>query len=109
MMSIIELITNPYTQAIFWLICTAFSIYFAIRVRSMSFGEDTGTKAWIIITFALFTIGLRVSFKVIFPDYESSYILQLVRFSLGIVGIILLYMGFKSLQSALRRMTGVLD
>lgn len=109
MSEITTFLGNPYTQAMFWTLCVIFAWYFSYAVKKLSFGEDTGTKAWSIIAIALFIIGVRVSFKVIFPTYGSSYILQMSRFTLGIIGVIVLYFGFKSLYASLRRMYGSED
>lgn len=100
---------NAYIQALFWLICVIFAIYFAVVVKKMSFGDDTGTKAWTIIAAALFIIGFRVSFKIIFPNYLDSYSLQITRYMLGIIGVITLYYGFQIYKNTLRKMYGVLE
>ncbi len=93
---IIDFLIEPSTQAVFWLICIIFAALFARFVKKLSFGEDTGTKAWTIIAIGLFLIGLRVSFKLIVPDFESSYGSQVARYLLGILGsTILLYGVFR--------------
>jgi len=109
MSEIIEFLIRPDVQAVFWTLCVIFAFYYANFVKRMSFGDDTGTKAWLYIAIGLFAIGLRVSFKVVFPDYSSSYDLQVLRFSLGIIGTIILTLGVVSYYSALRRMYGVID
>jgi len=96
-------------QAISWGICAIFAIYFAYSLKKLSFGEDTGTKAWMIIAAALLLIGLRVSFKVLSPDYPASYEMQLGRYTIGIIGAVVLYAGFRKLQSTLRKMYGAAD
>ena len=96
MSAIIDFMIEPATQAVLWLICIIFAILFASFVKRISFGEDTGTKAWTIIAIGLLLIGLRVSFKLILPDFESSYDAQVARYLLGILGsTILLYGVFK--------------
>ena len=107
MTGLIEFLANPYTQAVVWMLCICFSIYLAIHVKKLSFGGDTGTRAWSYISVALFLIGLRVSFKVIFPNYLTSYTLQMLRFIIGIIGILILYIGIKSYQSTLKKIIGV--
>ncbi len=93
---LIDFMIEPATQAVLWLICIIFAILFAVFVKRISFGEDTGTKAWTIIAIGLLLIGLRVSFKLIIPDFESSYDAQVARYLLGILGsTILLYGIFK--------------
>lgn len=106
---IIEFLINPYTQALFWGALVTFSIYFASESKKLSFGKDAGTKAWAIIAIGLFLIGLRVSFKVLFPEYGTSYILQVLRHTIGIIGIIILFFGFVEYMLALKRMYGVRD
>ena len=110
-MGFFEFMIQGWTQAAIWGICVALSGYisfFLVRQsKKMSFGEDTGAHAWILIALGLLIIGLRVSFKVLFADYDTSFVLQVWRFMLGIVGIIVLYMGIRSLQGALRRLYGV--
>jgi hypothetical protein len=96
MSAIIEFMIEPATQAVLWLICIIFAVLFARFVKRISFGEDTGTKAWIIIAIGLLFIGLRVSFKLIIPDFASSYDAQVARYLLGILGsTILLYGVYK--------------
>lgn len=109
MYEVVELLKSPGIQAISWLICVLFAIYFALYVRKISFGDDTGTRAWELIAMGLFLIGLRVIFKTIFPELSNSYELQAARHSLGIIGIIILYLGFLDYQYVLRRMFGVSD
>lgn len=93
---LLDFMIEPATQAVLWLICIIFAILFASFVKRISFGEDTGTKAWTIIAIGLFFIGLRVSFKLIVPDFASSYEAQVARYLLGILGsTILLYGVFK--------------
>ncbi len=94
MSEIVEFLTQPATQAVFWLICIVFAFLFANYVKRLSFGDDTGTKAWAIIAIGLFLIGLRVSFKLIFPDFSASYDLQVTRYLLGIAGGAVLVYGF---------------
>ncbi|MBW6516928.1 MAG: hypothetical protein K0A89_00275 [ANME-2 cluster archaeon] len=86
-----------------------FAIYFASYVQKLSFSEDTGTKAWELIAGGLFLIGLRVIFKTFFPELSDSYGLQVARYSLGIIGIIILFLGFLNYQSVLKRMFGESD
>ena len=100
----VEILGTPAIQAIAWIACVLFAIYFALFVRKMSFGDDTGTKAWAMIAVGLFLIGLRVVFKIISPDFSDSYELQVTRYLLGIIGIIVLYLGFADYRSVLRRM-----
>ncbi|MCL7412400.1 MAG: hypothetical protein M8353_02125 [ANME-2 cluster archaeon] len=109
MSEIIEILISPGIQAISWLACILFAIYFALYVKKISFGEDTGTRAWELIALGLFLIGLRVIFKTIFPELSDSYELQVARYSIGIIGIIILYIGFSDYQSVLRRMFGESD
>ncbi|MCL7474541.1 MAG: hypothetical protein SCH39_02965 [Methanosarcinales archaeon] len=106
MSEIVEILMSPGIQAISWLACIMFAIYFALYVKKLSFGDDTGSKAWELIAVGLFLIGLRVIFKTFFPELSDSYGLQVARFSLGIIGIIILYIGFSDYQSVLRRMFG---
>src|SRR5659263_352984 len=94
MSEIIDFLIEPGTQAVFWLICIIFAILFARFVKKLSFGDDTGTKAWTIIAAGLFLIGLRVSFKLIIPDFESSYDAQVSRYSLGISGSTNMFLRF---------------
>ena len=90
---IIDFLIQPATQAVFWLICIIFAALFAMFVKRLSFGEDTGTTAWAIIAIGLFLIGLRVSFKLIVPDFESSYEAQVARYLLGIIGTTIMLFG----------------
>ena len=106
---IVEFLGNSYIQALFWLVCVVFAFYFAYVVKKMSFGDDTGTKAWGIIAIAFLIIGFRVSFKIIFPAYKDSYSLQATRYILGLIGVITLYWGFRVYQTTLRKMYGVFE
>lgn len=94
MSEIVEFLVKAETQAVFWLICVVFAILFANYVKKLSFGDDTGTFAWSVVALGLFMIGLRVSFKAIFPDYSTSYDLQVTRFLIGILGSMVLMYGF---------------
>ncbi|MCX9081759.1 MAG: hypothetical protein OIN83_06145 [Candidatus Methanoperedens sp.] len=101
---IIDFLKEPATQAIFWLICVLFAILFARFVKKLSFGDDTGTRAWEIIAVGLFLIGLRVSFKLIFPDFTTSYELQVLRYLLGITGSVVLLYGFFNYYNVMNNM-----
>jgi tellurite resistance protein TehA-like permease len=104
MSEIINFLIEPGTQAVFWLICIIFAILFARFVKKLSFGDDTGTKAWTIIAAGLLLIGLRVSFKLIIPDFESSYDAQVARYLLGMSGSIILLYGFYSYHKVINNM-----
>jgi len=104
MSEIINFLIEPATQAVFWLICIIFAILFARFVKKLSFGDDTGTKAWTIIAIGLLLIGLRVSFKLIIPDFESSYDAQVARYLLGMAGSIILMYGFFSYHNVINNM-----
>ncbi|VVB96170.1 Uncharacterised protein [uncultured archaeon] len=104
MSEIVKFLIEPATQAVFWLICVVFAFLFAIYVKKLSFGDDTGGKAWSIIAIGLFLIGLRVSFKLIFPNFSASYDLQVARYLLGITGSIVLLYGFFNYYSAVNNM-----
>lgn len=104
MSAIVEFLIKPETQAVFWLICVVFAFLFAIYVKKLSLGDDTGSTAWIIIAVGLFLIGLRVSFKLIFPDFSASYDLQVARYLLGIAGSIVLLYGFFNYYNVINNM-----
>lgn len=104
MSEIIEFLIQPATQAVFWLICVVFGFLFANFVKKLSFGDDTGAKAWLIIATGLFLIGLRVSFKLIVPDFSSSYEAQVVRYLLGIAGSMILVFGFFNYYNVIHNM-----
>ena len=104
MSEIINFLMEPATQAVFWLICIIFAVFFARFVKKLSFGDDTGTRAWEIIAVGLFLIGLRVSFKLIFPDFSSSYDLQVARYLLGITGSVVLLYGFFNYYNVINNM-----
>ncbi len=104
MSEIIEFLANANTQALFWLICVVFAVLFANYVKKLSFGDDTGTGAWAIIATGLLIIGLRISFKIIFPDYSSSLDLQVTRYLLGIIGSAVLLYGFFNYYNVINNM-----
>ncbi len=104
MSAIVEFLIKPETQAVFWLICVVFAFLFAIYVRKFSLGDDTGSTAWIIIASGLFLIGLRVSFKLVFPDFSTSYELQVARYALGIIGSTVLLYGFFNYYNVINSM-----
>lgn len=104
MNEIIEFLANANTQALFWLVCIVFAVLFANYVKRLSFGDDTGTKAWTIIAIGLFLIGFRISFKVIFPDYKDGLDLQVARYLLGIIGSVVLYYGVFSYYNVINNM-----
>lgn len=104
MSEIVELLIEPMTQAVFWLICVVFAFLFANFVRKLSFGDDTGTKAWTIIAIGLLLIGLRVSFKLVVPGFESSYDAQVVRYLLGMAGSMILLYGFYNYYNVVNNM-----
>lgn len=102
-------LSNMYLQTFLWTLCVVFAIYFAISVKKMSFGEDVGSIAWMWIAFGLFMFGIRIAFKIVLPSYGSSYSLQIIRYGIGMIGIIAIYIGFLKYQSALRRLFGVTE
>ncbi len=104
MSEIVDFLTQPDTQAIFWLICVVFAFLFANYVRRLSFGDDTGNKAWTIIAIGLLLIGLRVSFKLILPGFESSYDEQIARYLLGIIGSTVLLYGIFNYYTVINNM-----
>ncbi len=103
---LIDFMIEPATQAVLWLICIIFAILFAVFVKRISFGEDTGTKAWTIIAIGLLLIGLRVSFKLIIPDFESSYDAQVARYLLGILGSTILLYGIFNYYNTVNKVYG---
>lgn len=104
MSEIIEFLIKPGTQAVFWLVCVIFAILFASYVKKMSFGDDTGTKAWTLIAIGLLLIGLRVSFKLVVPNFSSSYDLQVIRYLLGIAGSSIMLYGFFNYYNVINNM-----
>ncbi|MFZ3060651.1 MAG: hypothetical protein WA102_13065 [Candidatus Methanoperedens sp.] len=104
MSEIVEFLIEPGTQAVFWLVCVIFAILFASYVKKMSFGDDTGTKAWTLIAIGLLLIGLRVSFKLVVPNFSSSYDLQVIRYLLGIAGSSILLYGFFNYYNVINNM-----
>ena len=104
MSEIIEFLIEPMTQAVFWLICVVFAFLFANFVRKLSLGDDTGTKAWTIIAIGLLLIGLRVSFKLVVPDFSSSYEAQIFRYLLGIAGSMTMVYGFFNYYNVIHNM-----
>ena len=104
MSEIINFLIEPATQAIFWLICVIFAILFARFVKKLSFGTIREQEAWEIIAVGLFLIGLRVSFKLIFPDFSMSYELQVLRYLLGITGSVVLLYGFFNYYNVVNNM-----
>ena len=104
MSEIVEFLIEPNTQAVFWLICVVFAILFARYVKKLSFGDDTGTRAWAIIAGGLLLIGFRVSFKILFPDFSASYDLQVARYLLGIIGSAVLLYGVFNYYTVINNM-----
>lgn len=104
MSEIIEILIEPMTQAVFWLICVIFAFLFANFVKKLSFGDDTGKKAWMIIAIGLLLIGLRVSFKLVVPDFGSSYDAQVIRYLLGIAGSMIMLYGFYNYYNVINNM-----
>lgn len=104
MSEIVEFLVEPATQAVFWLICIVFAIIFAKYVKKLSFGDDTGSKAWEIIAIGLLLIGLRVSFKLIFPNFSSSFDLQVTRYLLGLIGSTIMLYGFFNYYNVINNM-----
>lgn len=104
MSEIVDFLTEPATQAVFWLICVVFAFLFANYVKKLSFGDDTGNRAWVIIAIGLLLIGLRVSFKLILPGFETSYDEQVARYLLGMAGSVILLYGFYNYYSVISNM-----
>lgn len=104
MSEIVEFLVEPGTQAVFWLVCVVFAVLFARYVKKLSFGDDTGTKAWTLIAIGLLLIGLRVSFKLILPNFSSSYDEQVARYLLGIVGSSIMLYGFFNYYNVINNM-----
>ncbi len=104
MSEIIDFLIEPATQAVFWLVCVVFAFLFANFVKKLSFGDDTGRKAWMIIAIGLLLIGLRVSFKLVVPDFGSSYDAQVIRYLLGIGGSLIMLYGFYNYYNVINNM-----
>lgn len=104
MSEIVEFLIEPGTQAVFWLVCVIFAILFAGYVKKLSLGDDTGTKAWALIAIGLLLIGLRVSFKLVVPNFSSSYDLQVIRYLLGIAGSSIMLYGFFNYYNVINNM-----
>ncbi len=104
MSEIIKILIEPMTQAVFWLICVMLAFLFANFVKKLSFGDDTGKKAWMIIAIGLLLIGLRVSFKLVVPDFGSSYDAQVIRYLLGIAGSMIMLYGFYNYYNVINNM-----
>ena len=67
---IIEFLNNAWTHAVVWTACAVFAVIFAMQVKKMSIGKDTGTKAWSLIAAGILIYGIRVAWKILFPAYE---------------------------------------
>ncbi len=104
---IISFLENSYTQAFFWLCCTVMALYMAFLISRMSLGDNTGKKAWTLMAVAIFLLGLRVSFKVIFPNFSSSYSLQVLRYLIGIGSVLILYWGAVEYHGVIKKISGV--
>lgn len=76
---------NPWTQMILWGFAAGMTFYFDRFMKGANI-------AWTFIAFGILLIGIRIGYKLL-PFYDQT---QVIRYGIGIVGIICLFVGLIS-------------
>lgn len=81
----IDFFANPWVQMILWVFAAAMTFYFDRFMKGANI-------AWTFIAFGILLIGIRIGYKLL-PFYGQT---QVIRYGIGIVGIICLFIGLIS-------------
>ena len=78
----IDFFGNSWVQMILWVFAASMTFYFDRFMKGANI-------AWTFIAFGILMIGIRIGYKLL-PFYGQT---QVVRYGIGIVGIICLFIG----------------
>ena len=81
----IDFFGNPWVQMILWVFAASITFYFDRFMKGANI-------AWTFIAFGILLIGIRIGYKLL-PFYGQT---QVIRYGIGIVGIICLFIGLLS-------------
>ncbi len=81
----IDFFGNPWVQMILWVFAASMTFYFDRFMKGANI-------AWTFIAFGILMIGIRIGYKLL-PFYGQT---QVIRYGIGIVGIICLFIGLLS-------------
>ena len=81
----IDFFGNPWVQMILWVFAASMTFYFDRFMKGANI-------AWTFIAFGILMIGIRIGYKLL-PFYGET---QVIRYGIGIVGIICLFIGLLS-------------
>jgi hypothetical protein len=81
----IDFFGNSWVQMILWVFAASMTFYFDRFMKGANI-------AWTFIAFGILMIGIRIGYKLL-PFYGQT---QVVRYGIGIVGIICLFIGLLS-------------
>ena len=81
----IDFFANPWVQMILWVFAASMTFYFDRFMKGANI-------AWTFIAFGILMIGIRIGYKLL-PFYSQT---QVIRYGIGIVGIICLFIGLLS-------------
>jgi hypothetical protein len=81
----IDFFGNSWVQMILWVFAASMTFYFDRFMKGANI-------AWTFIAFGILMIGIRIGYKLL-PFYGQT---QLIRYGIGIVGVICLFIGLLS-------------
>ena len=81
----IDFFGNSWVQMILWVFAASMTFYFDRFMKGANI-------AWTFIAFGILMIGIRIGYKLL-PFYGQT---QVIRYGIGIVGIICLFIGLLS-------------
>lgn len=85
----IEFLGSAWLQLVLWIFAAGMAFFFVRFMEGANF-------AWYLIAMGILLYGLRIGYK-LFPFYEQT---QVLRYVIGIFGLIFLFYGLLSLCSA---------
>lgn len=90
----LELLGSPWIQLFMWFNAGLAIILFSNDMRG-------GKAIWILISIGIFLIGIRIGYKLL-PFYKYNEFTEAVRYFIGILGVVILFMGFSKYTEMLR-------
>ena len=76
---------NAWTQLFMWSAAAAVIVYFSSLMKGAE-------KIWTLISWGVLLIGIRIGYKLL-PFYKASEFFESLRYIIGIVGIVCLFIG----------------
>ena len=81
----LDLLGNGWTQLFMWTAAGVMIIYFSSLMKGAE-------KIWRLISWGILLIGIRIGYKLL-PFYKATEFIEAIRYIIGIVGIVFLFMG----------------